>query len=797
MTVSLGWLTPFSAWSDVSAFSRNLLGELARTQDQTGVRASILVNPHGDTFWSELPSIPLTGTRQDIELLASFDYLVYNIGNNHLNHRHINRLALSVPGVVIVHDLVMQHYLVWDIFEKLRRPDLYAQIVGEHYGRPGLDILAMSQICSHVSEPVYAPWDTHHAGDMPLIEPFLRSAAAVVVHSRYAERLVEQVFHGPILRLQLPHDQKPAVTEEDWRAWVARSDRTVICSLVTFGHITRNKCFDTLVRAFAGSSVLRDRARLTIAGMQGDAHYLDEVRMLIAQAGLEQIVTIELDVANSRLLALKESADAFVNLRYPNTESASGSLNEQLNAGKPVVLFPTGAYAEVDADAAIRVERESGVAGLAVALERLVLDPDLRVRTGARGREWVRRIGRREYVEALLGFMTQHESLLRQRRGHRIVRRAPYGSLARGDAGGKDGWLDGLARARRVLTALDGQTDQLDPDPFRTWPAGLLVRFINIGVFGEAVASPLEARLTVLIPRVSRVSLFGAVTEAFAILRLAREPADSWSARARTITSLPSLRPLVWECLVALRPEIFIACCFVGLLGRQATQEETQPWLNRVHRGEPVRHVLRDFIAGVASQRASADPPALRRLLDWTHDTGVVTVPDFAELPVSANVDMSIRLPSCGRFLVSGWHHLEPDGVWSSGSLSTIGFRLLADDASGLRACRLAITGRFPAVHETGPRQLHIRHDGIVLTEVAVPNEDWFTATVDLLLEPDASANVLVEFDTGRIVNMLRDGIGVDRRDLGFCLRKFRVEALAAPGMGAEPAVVLHTSAAE
>jgi hypothetical protein len=107
MSHSLAWVTPFGPASDISAFSHNLLHEFHRVAETLDATITVFVNAHGASYWTPLPTIALTGTETDVDMLLGYDFVVFNIGNNTANHGHINRLALQVPGVLIVHDLVM------------------------------------------------------------------------------------------------------------------------------------------------------------------------------------------------------------------------------------------------------------------------------------------------------------------------------------------------------------------------------------------------------------------------------------------------------------------------------------------------------------------------------------------------------------------------------------------------------------------------------------------------------------------------------------------------------------------
>lgn len=102
---------------------------------------------------------------------------------------------------------------------------------------------------------------------------------------------------------------------------------------------------------------------------------------------LEDSVRFTGFVSDEVLHAWLVHADLCVNLRRPNTESASGSLIQQMLHGKAVVVLPTGFYGEVPEDAVVRVE-PGGLGSLHELLLRLVRDRPWRERVGAAAKEY-------------------------------------------------------------------------------------------------------------------------------------------------------------------------------------------------------------------------------------------------------------------------------------------------------------------------------------------------------------------------------------------------------------------------
>ncbi len=769
MTHSLAWVTPFSKASDIGAFSRNLLQEFAIYGPTVGISPSAVVNENGSTYWTELPTIPLTGQTADRQMLSAFDFKVFNIGNNQENHEHINQLALRMPGVVIVHDLVMQHYLAWQIFEQRRRPDLYARLMAEYYGMQGLDIVSSSRVCSAISSPIYAPWDTPHVNATPLIEPFIQSAAALVVHSEFAESLVRPLFDGPLLRLQLPWDKKPSLDDAQLEAWARATKTRARCTIACFGHIGRGKCLETVIQACADSQILREQARLVIAGYPGDVVYAEQLKLMVSHLGLGYMVDFEFSITDQRLATLQREADVFVNLRYPNTESASGSLIEQMNAGKPVIIYPTGAYAEVDDRAAVKVDRADGVPAVTAAMEKLVLDPAARIRIGKQGRAFVRRIGRREYVQQLSSFLLEHEGLLRGR-GRCVAGQNAPSSMPTTEAVGPR-WAAGLARARWLLAGLQSSPFEIDVTVFRDWDDALLTRYIVVGLFGHPGAGRLDDAVRAMLGRCDRWQVAQAVSEAFVLARLAADYDGPGAHMTKLVAAAPALETETWDLLAALDAPTFIRCCYLGLLGRVAAHTEVELYAQRLHRETP-RDLVREFMASEEFEARAIAAPALQALEAWSRHkpSDDDRVP---EIPVGVPVVVGTAMPESRQFLVNGWHDTERHGVWSRTPISGLRFKLPDIDTG--KPLALAITGRAAAAATSRPRSGTISCNDGTPAEWVVDHDDWFTLRVAVPAFTNGSRQVRVAIACNELVTPAKLRLGPDTRDLGFCLREFLV----------------------
>lgn len=591
MVLRLAWITPLGPRSDVGAFSRAIL--TAARRDHAGrVEMLPIVQENGPSYFLEGPWLRLD-ERFDPDLLSAFDHPCYNLGNNAENHGQIARLALTRPGVVILHDVVMHPFLACLAFEAGAGAAPYAALVAATHGAEGLAVVTRSGVLADPPRPAVLPWQTAHVDALPLVAPFVASAAAVVVHSAYAEQRIRPLTRAPILALGLPHDQKPAPSPAEIAAWEAATRRADRPLAVAFGHIARNKCLDLVLRALA---LTPPGLRLLIAGRPAEPGLIEELQGLATRLGLGGRVVFECDVPPARLEEIKRAADLFLNLRHPNTEGASGSLVEMLAAGKPVVVHPSGCFAELPAGAAVPVRDLADPAELAGVLTALAADAERRIAVGRAGRAAAQRWSAGAYVGRLLDFLSAEGLAIRRRQGvHGGRRAATHAGLAALDPADA-GWACDVALARLFLTPLLKRDPILDPAFVLLLPAPLVRGVVLAGVFGREEDPDLSAAIDALLARRDRPAAFRAVTQAEALRRLAEGgPPLALPPEAAEPQALPLL--------AALSPAALAAGLVVYLFGRLPSRAEIAALAAELAGGERAAALAARLLANEAAQR--------------------------------------------------------------------------------------------------------------------------------------------------------------------------------------------------
>lgn len=246
---------------------------------------------------------------------------LYHLGNNQL-HRNIYLRALARPGVVVLHDAVLQHFFLGSMTESE-----YVEEFVHNYGEWKRD-MAMEFWRKRASSAL----DSRYFG-WPMLKRIAETSRAVIVHNPAAARAVrEHAPNAPVF--EIPHlfePPPPVPLHETLRlrhAWGAGARDAVFG---VFGFLRESKRLFTILRAFRGMQ----RARLLIAGR-------------FVSSDLQRAVSplprgvIRLGYLEHRDFHLAASAvDVCINLRYPAAGETSGIAIRMMGIGKPVMLTST------------------------------------------------------------------------------------------------------------------------------------------------------------------------------------------------------------------------------------------------------------------------------------------------------------------------------------------------------------------------------------------------------------------------------------------------------------------------
>ncbi len=276
---------------------------------------------------------------------ASADVDLYHLGNNHL-HRAIYRLALERPGVVVIHDAVLQHLFLGSLTESE-----YIAEFRYNYGDWGKELAgALWQgRARSATDPRYFRY--------PMLRRVSESSKAVIVHNPAAAQMVQQ--HAPTARVyEIPHlweqpEIPPVYEVERLRRSLGVPRHVLLCGIL--GHLRESKRVATAIRAFR-----RVRTKYPIALLLAG-----EFASTDLERGIEPLLASE-GIIRAGYLSEPEwwryasAVDLGINLKYPAAGETSGIAIRMMGLGKPVILssgletsrFPECAHLTVDSGAA-------------------------------------------------------------------------------------------------------------------------------------------------------------------------------------------------------------------------------------------------------------------------------------------------------------------------------------------------------------------------------------------------------------------------------------------------------------
>jgi len=267
---------------------------------------------------------------------------LYHLGNNGL-HGEIYRRALEVPGVVVLHDAVLHHFLLGQLDE--------AGYVAEfvyNYGEwnRGLARELWRGRASSATDRRYF--------DYPMLKRIAETARAVVVHNPAAARVVRE--HAPAARVvEIPHlfappRDLPGVAEAiRYRQELGVEPGTFLYGV--FGYLRESKRLMTVLETFAQLDRESPRTALLVAGQFVSTDLERAVAPLLSMPGVLRRPHLK----EREFWLAAGAVDAAINLRYPAAGETSGIAIRLMGLGKPVMMTESLECSRFPEDACVRI----------------------------------------------------------------------------------------------------------------------------------------------------------------------------------------------------------------------------------------------------------------------------------------------------------------------------------------------------------------------------------------------------------------------------------------------------------
>ncbi len=303
-----------------------------------------------------------------------YDVTLYHVGNSPA-HDYILSALEEYPGVVVLHDFVLHHLMLWRAFRHGDGMAYHDAMV--QYGEAAWK-LALRMMRGQLSAEAF---------QYPLCEPVIAQAQAVIAHSRYVAERVRQVRPDlPVAVVPMGVPLPPLPDRQEARRRLGLPPEALV--LTSFGHINPYKRVEPALRAYRRLRANHPESLFVLVGSISE--HLD-LAGLLRRLELEEQVRVTGYVDLGTFSGYMAASDICLNLRYPSAGETSASLLRLLGAGLPTLISRTAAFAEVPADVAVQVdvgedEEEELVAFLALLAER----PEVRQQLGENARRYVR-----------------------------------------------------------------------------------------------------------------------------------------------------------------------------------------------------------------------------------------------------------------------------------------------------------------------------------------------------------------------------------------------------------------------
>jgi glycosyltransferase involved in cell wall biosynthesis len=294
-------------------------------------------------------------------------------------HAGIYERALERPGVVVLHDAVLHHFLLGHLDEP-RYVEEFVYNYGEWY-RPLARELWRGRAASGADARYF---------DFPMLRRVAERARAIVVHNPEAARMAEAAWNGSCKIVEIPHlFQGPEPRPAEWQVERYRQSLGVEPGAYlfgVFGYLRESKRLAATLDAFARLRREQPRAALLVVGGFVSTDLERAVGPLLQAPGVVRRPRL----TDRDFWLAAASVDACINLRYPAAGETSGIAIRLMGLGKPTLVTDSPECAGFPQDACLRIapgeaERDS----LFDHMRLLVLWAEAGAAIGQRGAEHV------------------------------------------------------------------------------------------------------------------------------------------------------------------------------------------------------------------------------------------------------------------------------------------------------------------------------------------------------------------------------------------------------------------------
>lgn len=292
----------------------------------------------------------------------NFDLALYHMGNSS-HHEAIYDIALRYPGLVVLHDHGLHHFIA---DRTVGQKDFlsYSREMGYELGIKGVN-LTWDILERRAEHPLF---------EVPLNSRLVDHSLGLIVHSQTVAHMLANKTERPIQVIPALMEKRNGRPRRDQ---LNLSPDTLI--FASLGFVTAEKRIDLALEAFKYIHQENPNSHFLIVG---DVHPKVDLDGLVGRLHLEDAVTSLGFIEDlPTFVDWIATADIILNLRHPTVGETSATALRAMAAGKPVIVFDLGWYGELLDSAVIKVQPLDSQQLLA-AMQQLARQPELRRQLG-------------------------------------------------------------------------------------------------------------------------------------------------------------------------------------------------------------------------------------------------------------------------------------------------------------------------------------------------------------------------------------------------------------------------------
>ncbi|MEH2139779.1 glycosyltransferase [Nostoc sp.] len=316
------------------------------------------------------------------------DLNVYHIGNNSDFHFAIWQISCQCPGLVVLHDIRLQHFFTGIYLEHRQKSNIDAYLfqMKKYYGIQG-EQATEKFLSGYISTEYMAEF-------YPLTFLALENAVGVVTHTKADFQTIKQEKRWFVGYAPLPYIS-------EWQANSQSKNNKAPYHLVVFGYIGANRGLDFLLNALS-SLPEKNQFFLDIYGQVWNKSYIEQQIKLL---GLSKLVKLHDFVADAELDLALANANLAINLRYPTMGEASLSQLRIWSHALPSLVTRVGWYAEQSEETVAFVRQNHEIEDIQQHLKSFLANPEYFIKMGKNGQEILHKQHNPEiYAQAIMSF---------------------------------------------------------------------------------------------------------------------------------------------------------------------------------------------------------------------------------------------------------------------------------------------------------------------------------------------------------------------------------------------------------